>query len=164
IGVTMTIGPNPAFLAGADDAGRVLLYAPNPIEGGSSISHWDTSAEPSLLMEPFITDGLSSTVDLTRYAFEDIGWFSPRTTDTIPSGPIAGLGFAVPNPFTVTTTIGFTLPRAGHADVVVFDVAGRAIKHLVSGDLPAGSHTAIWDGTDDKGLKVSSGVFFYRLN
>jgi hypothetical protein len=161
--VTMTIGPNPSKLAGADDAGRVLVYAPNPIEGGSSISHWDTSAEPSLLMEPFITDGLSSGVDLTRYAFEDIGWFTPRTTDTIPSGPIALLGQASPNPFTITTTIAFSLPRAGRADVVVFDVAGRTIKHLFGGDLPAGSHTAIWDGTDDHGSKVGSGVFFYRL-
>ena len=162
-GVTMSIGANPAFLAGADDANRVLLYAPNPIENGSSISHWDTSAEPSLLMEPFITEGLSSNVDLTRYAFEDIGWFSPRTTDTSTTPPIAGLMSAFPNPFTVTTRIGFTLPAAGHADVIVFDVAGRAVKHLVSTDLPAGSHTAIWDGTDDQGRKLTSGVFFYKL-
>ena len=162
-GVTMSIGPNPSFLAGADDAGRVLVYAPNPIESGSSISHWDPSAEPSLLMEPFITDGLSSGVDLTRYAFEDIGWFSPRTTDTIPSGPIALLGQSVPNPFTTTTTIAFTLASAGRADIVVFDLAGRTVKHLFGGELPAGNQTVIWDGTDDRGSKVSSGVFFYRL-
>jgi flagellar hook assembly protein FlgD len=73
------------------------------------------------------------------------------------------LGQAAPNPFTITTTIGFTLPRAGRADIVVFDVSGRTIKHLFGGDLPAGSHTAIWDGTDDHGSKVGSGVFFYRL-
>ena len=163
-GVTVTLGPNPGFLAGADDAGRVLMYAPNPIEAGSSISHFDVSAEPSLLMEPFITGGLSDDVDLTRYAFEDMGWFSPRTTDTIPTGgPIAALAGAYPNPFTITTHIGFTLPRAGHAEVVVFDVAGRMVKHLVSQDLPAGTHTAIWDGSDDAGQKVNSGVFFYRL-
>jgi len=142
----------------------VLVYAPNPVEGGSSISHWDVTAEPSLLMEPFITAGLSSGVDLTRYAFEDLGWFSPRTTDTSTSGgPIAALAGAFPNPFTITTQIGFTLPHAGHAEVVVFDVAGRMVKHLVSQDLPAGTHTAIWDGSDDAGQKVNSGVFFYRL-
>jgi len=163
-GVTVSMGPNAAFLAGADDVGRVLVYAPNPIENGSSISHWDVTAEPSLLMEPFITLGLSSGVDLTRYAFEDLGWFSPRTTDTSTSGgPIAALAGAYPNPFTITTQIAFTLPRAGHAEVVVFDVAGRMVKHLVSQDLPAGTHTAIWDGSDDAGQKVNSGVFFYRL-
>jgi hypothetical protein len=147
-GVTMSIGPNPAFLAGADDAGRVLVYAPNPIESGSSISHWDVTAEPSLLMEPFITEGLSSTVDLTRYAFEDIGWFSPRTTDTIPSGPIPARR-RVPEPVHGHDPHRLHAAARGHAEVTVFDIAGRLVKHLVSQDLPAGSHTAIWDGSDD---------------
>jgi hypothetical protein len=165
VGVTMKIGPNPAFLAGADDNGRVLLYAPNPVEAGSSISHWDVSAEPSLLMEPFITDGLYNTVDLTKFAFEDIGWFQPRTTDSGPGPGPAGVALrdAWPNPFTITTSIGFTLPRAGHADVVIYNVAGREVKHLLSADLPAGAHAVTWDGSDDAGQKVAPGVFFYRL-
>jgi hypothetical protein len=162
-GVTVTIGPNAAFLAGADDNGRVLVYAPNPVEAGSSISHWDVNAEPSLLMEPFVTDGLSDEVDLTQYAFEDIGWFSPRTTDSTPTNPIVELGGAVPHPFTITTRIGFTLARAGHADVAIYNVAGREVKHLLSEDLPPGAHVATWDGTDDAGRKVAPGVFFYRL-
>lgn len=162
-GVSMTIGPNAAFLAGADDDGRVLMYAPNPVEGGSSISHWDTNTEPSLLMEPFVTDSLSSDIDLTRYAFEDIGWFSPRTTNSTPTPGAVALTGAYPNPFTVTTRISFTLARAGHADVRIYNVAGREVKRLVSDDLPAGNHVATWDGSDDQGRKVESGVFFYRL-
>lgn len=63
------------FLAGTQN-GLVRLYAPNPVSLGSSISHWDTSATPSLLMEPFITSGLESAtdVDLTPFLFMDIGW------------------------------------------------------------------------------------------
>lgn len=63
------------FLAGTQN-GLVRLYAPNPVALGSSISHWDTSATPSLLMEPFITSGLESAtdVDLTPFLFMDIGW------------------------------------------------------------------------------------------
>ena len=63
-------------LAGADAAGRVRLYAPTTYAAGSSISHFDTAAEPSLLMEPAITPGLraSVNVDLTAALFEDIGW------------------------------------------------------------------------------------------
>lgn len=63
-------------LAGADASGRVRLYAPSPYEPGSSISHFDTAADPSLLMEPAITPLLkaSANVDLTAALFEDIGW------------------------------------------------------------------------------------------
>jgi len=59
---------------GKDGSGRVLLYAPNPEEPGSSLSHWDTSATPSLLMEPFITPALTSDLDLTDEQMADIGW------------------------------------------------------------------------------------------
>jgi hypothetical protein len=63
------------FLAGTQD-GFVRLYAPNPVAPGSSKSHFDVSATPNLLMEPFISDDLASAVfvDLTTNVFEDIGW------------------------------------------------------------------------------------------
>jgi len=60
--------------AGTDGSGRVKLYAPNPVETGSSISHWDTSATPDLLMEPFLTPGLTSDLDLTDDLMVDMGW------------------------------------------------------------------------------------------
>lgn len=52
------------------------MYAPNPVQSGSPISHWDTSATPNLLMEPFISSDLTPSLglDLTPYLFEDIGW------------------------------------------------------------------------------------------
>jgi hypothetical protein len=64
------------FLAGANQDNFVRLYAPNPVAPGSSKSHWDTSAFPNLLMEPFISGDLQSAtdVDLTPFLFLDIGW------------------------------------------------------------------------------------------
>jgi len=66
---------DPRFLAGTED-GYVRLYAPDPVADGSSKSHWDTSATPNLLMEPFINDDLMPSVflDLTPNLLEDIGW------------------------------------------------------------------------------------------
>jgi hypothetical protein len=63
------------FIAGTQD-GFVRLYAPNPVAPGSSKSHFDTSATPNLLMEPFINDDLVPSVflDLTTNLFQDIGW------------------------------------------------------------------------------------------
>ena len=62
-------------LAGTSD-GFVRLYAPNPVQPGSSKSHWDTSASPSLLMEPSITPNLESatTLDLSPALLQDLGW------------------------------------------------------------------------------------------
>jgi hypothetical protein len=63
-------------LAGADSHNRVKLYAPSSYQAGSSISHFDVSANPNLLMEPAITTTLKSSVnvDLTAQLFKDIGW------------------------------------------------------------------------------------------
>jgi Thrombospondin type 3 repeat len=59
---------------GKDGSGRVRLYAPNPVQQGSSLSHWDTTANPSLLMEPYITGDLVADLDLTDELMKDIGW------------------------------------------------------------------------------------------
>jgi hypothetical protein len=73
-GLTATIRPDASRLAGADASGRVQLYNPNPVQPGSSISHWTTAAFPNLLMEPAINSDLPVDVDLTRQLFNDIGW------------------------------------------------------------------------------------------
>lgn len=73
-GVVLSMGLDPLHLAGADDAGRVLLYAPDPIEPASSVSHWDLSATPDLLMEPLIPAAIPQDGDLTLQLFKDLGW------------------------------------------------------------------------------------------
>jgi hypothetical protein len=67
---------DPDFLAGATADGWVRLYAPDPVQPGSSKSHWDTAATPNLLMEPSINSDLESAtnLDLTPFLFMDIGW------------------------------------------------------------------------------------------
>jgi hypothetical protein len=67
---------DPTRLAGADVNNHVKLYAPAVFAPGSTASHFDTSAEPSLLMEPAITPNLkaATNVDLTGQLFKDIGW------------------------------------------------------------------------------------------
>ena len=73
--VTVKIALDPSFQAGTQN-GFVRLYAPNPVQSGSSGSHWDVSAFPNLLMEPAITSSLAPSVnlDLTPALLEDIGW------------------------------------------------------------------------------------------
>jgi len=68
-----------------------------------------------------------------------------------------------PNPFNPTTKITFVLPAMMKAELVVYDLLGRKVKTLVNDALHAGPHSATWDGTNDRGNAVSSGVYFYRL-
>jgi PA domain len=77
-GVLVVMDTNPAVYAGADPAGRALVFTPNPFQSGSSVSHWDTIATPNLLMEPAINGDLTHSVtspqDLTFALLKDIGW------------------------------------------------------------------------------------------
>ena len=71
----------------------------------------------------------------------------------------------VPNPFNTTTRIGFTVPAGGDAvRLDVFDVAGRHVRTLVDRRVAAGRYAVPWNGRDDRGRPVASGVYFCRLD
>lgn len=93
--VNVTLGSNPALLAGANAAGQVKVNATNPVAAGSSISHWDPITFPNTLMEPAINADLPLAVDLTGYLFLDEGWTFMNIMidgcDTgVPNAPIPG--------------------------------------------------------------------------
>ncbi len=70
---------------------------------------------------------------------------------------------AVPNPFNPATEIRYSLARAGAVQLSVYDVAGRCVRTLVDDVLPLGNHQARWDGRNQSGQAVASGVYFARL-
>ncbi|MGD9547433.1 MAG: M6 family metalloprotease domain-containing protein [Candidatus Krumholzibacteriia bacterium] len=70
----------------------------------------------------------------------------------------------VPNPFNPLTTFQYDLPEPARIRLEVFDVAGRLVRTLVTGQMPAGRHEAVWDGRSDSGAGVASGSYFYRLD
>ncbi|WP_051293912.1 PA domain-containing protein [Pseudoduganella violaceinigra] len=76
--VSIAFGVDAARIAGADKAGRPLLYSPATLAPGSSVSHWDVTATPNLLMEPNINPDLGTVLvspkDLTLPLLKDIGW------------------------------------------------------------------------------------------
>jgi len=69
----------------------------------------------------------------------------------------------VPNPFNPVTSIRFTIPETGHTGLKIYDVSGRLIRTLVDRRLVADHYEVTWDGTNNSGRQVSSGVYFYRL-
>ncbi len=114
-GVTADIGVDLTIRAGADALNRARVYAPFPVAGGSSISHYDTVASRNLLMEPAINPDLTHNVkaphDLTFELLRDVGWTFPdadgdtfpddedcnQTSDVRPTIILGGIDTGVPN-------------------------------------------------------------------
>ena len=71
---------------------------------------------------------------------------------------------AYPNPFNPQTTIRYELASRTHVTLRVYDVSGAVVRTLVNGDKAAGSYSLTWNGRDDHGSAVSSGVYFYRIS
>ncbi len=69
----------------------------------------------------------------------------------------------IPNPFNPSTRIPFEVTRAGRVSLSIYDVAGRRVRRVLDREFAAGAHAAEWDGHDDAGLSVASGVYFYRM-
>ena len=103
-GPSMRVAAPGNLSIGADAMNRVRLYAPSSLQQGSSVSHFDTSATPNLLMEPAINVGIPLTLDLTRQQLRDIGWYRDSNLDGVadgiadvqPSGSTVALGSTTP--------------------------------------------------------------------
>lgn len=68
-----------------------------------------------------------------------------------------------PNPFNPSTTIRFVIPKQGHVLLAIYDANGAIVRTILDADNPHGAHEVQWDGRDDRGTVVGSGVYFYRL-
>ena len=108
----------------------------------------------------FDSDGNESTM-LTRSNLAAI----PESGEPAVSGQ--PLRFALeqnaPNPFNPTTTIRLSLAQAGETQLDIYNMNGQLVRTLISGNMTAGAHELVWDGTDAVGNAIGSGVYIYRL-
>ena len=93
-----------------------------------------------------------------------LNWFSlPSGVEDAEVHRLA-LGQNFPNPFNPVTKVAFTVPEgAGRVTLTVHNVNGQVVRTLVDGELSAGPAFAVWDGTDDSGRGLASGIYFTRL-
>jgi len=88
------------------------------------------------------------------------------TTDveeTDPTPTVTRLFSCFPNPFNPATRIAFDLSSPGHVSLRIYDAAGRLVRILVDENRKSGRFEEVWNGTDNRGGQVASGVYFYRL-
>jgi len=79
----------------------------------------------------------------------------------LPAGPVLHRNY--PNPFNPSTSISCSLPGPAWVTLEIMDVLGRRVKLLYAGRLGTGTHTMIWNGSDDRNSAVSAGVYLCRL-
>lgn len=145
----------------------LYLFDPNDVE--------ITGNEGATTKNPEVVDVAPTTPGLYRW---DVAGYAGvanytftctltrLTTSTPVDDPLPKqfqLSQCIPNPFNPSTTIEFSVAREARVDLSVFDVAGRRVRTLVSESKTPNAYRVTWDGTDDSGQRVASGVYFYRM-
>jgi hypothetical protein len=142
------------------------LYSTSELAGPNTI--WHLEAPDSIgnaLVHRLATRPADGTIAAATYGKGIYSIFTGLSTavDETPQTGRTVLAQNYPNPFNPQTTIHYEISASGQIDLTVFDVAGRRVKTLASGFVEAGQHDAQWDGRDEAGERVASGVYLYRL-
>jgi flagellar hook assembly protein FlgD len=69
-----------------------------------------------------------------------------------------------PNPFSREVSLSYGLPRSGPVEIAVFDLSGRRVRVLQQGARPAGRYHLAWDGRNEVGVRLGSGIYFVRMD
>lgn len=95
----------------------------------------------------------------------DDAWFIDLREDSsmVPAPTKVSLS-NYPNPFNPTTTISYSLPQEGKVSLKIYNVKGQFVKILIDGSQPEGYYEVVWNGKDNAGRSVASGIYYYRIN
>lgn len=141
-------GGGPTTLTALDVDDVWITLVPDDITGSFNISAGGDSA---------------STADLAAGQALYLGADVVVAVSTVGLPTEFALHGAAPNPFRGATTIAFALPGAAPVSLTVYDAAGRRVRELAGGTWGAGNHRLEWDGTDESGRRVASGLYLYQL-
>lgn len=131
-----------------------------------SFSNWLASPPDTYSMKAFTAlfgdDNQSNdTVGAQLVVGPAPGIESPEHLSGIPREYL--LGSPKPNPFVARMLVPFALPARSRVSIQVYDATGALVRKLIAAELAAGFHHALWDGTDERGLRVKPGTYFCRL-
>jgi len=138
----------------------------------TSVENWNDAAVWGMGLDPFPEfwneliyppnhEMAGQSIDLAFALYSDLVTSVPDD-DQIPSR--TGLQYNFPNPFNPSTIIRYVMPAGGaHAQLEVFDAGGRHVRMLVDGFINGGPAEVTWNGRNDDGLDMPSGVYFYQL-
>ena len=147
-----TWGTELALVSAASDTTNSVQHFPGLTHDGTGLSYlaWTDERMPA--------SGGSN-----KEAFYKQGFGNVTAAPVAGTSPLTRLLRNYPNPFNPRTTIDFSLDRDAQTNIRVYDVQGRMVRQLVDSYLAAGRRSVTWDGKDDTGAPVASGVYFLRL-
>lgn len=114
----------------------------------------DTPSASDFQISESVLIGIDGSVDLLSHV--EIG-----NLEALPDR--SGLDPNAPNPFNPSTVIGYRLAEAGEVRLAIYNLLGQEVRVLVNERQEAGGFTATWDGTDELGRRMASGVYLYRM-
>lgn len=176
---------------GDGDSSMIISVVSDTLQPGTYISRlWICGSDPNVSPQPIMkwvtvkyiidadtdADGIGDTRDNCALVFnpdqadsnsDGLGDACAEPTnvdDSLASLPTHFETYQnYPNPFNPTTTIKFALPQASQVQIVIYNVLGAKVTELYNGRKPAGEHSVVWNGKDDRGVSAPSGIYFYRL-
>ena len=178
----------PIFALFIDDLGVDLARDPEQFHIDFSRREWQVIEIPLTIFDQpnYYGPGLRDQVDwidALRFGGNVTGTFyldDVRLVTRIPAAPRVPTAISevsstdqpaafvlaqnVPNPFNSSTTLHFALPQAADIELAIYNLAGQKVARLARGWYAAGHYTAHWDGRNDAGVRLASGVYIYRLH
>lgn len=170
--INSQLGQYPNQIAAGDFSAAPILYfitRPNEHPAIRAV-HNGTNGLGGVVFTTFGFETIAEASNRTLFAQGVINWLNSITGIEDPGDPMVLTRFELkanyPNPFNPSTTIAYDLPaNAGNqvVSLVIYNQLGQAVRSLVNEPQMMGSHTVTWDGRDDAGKAVASGVYFYQL-
>ncbi len=125
------------------------LYA---LESTTAELEWNVYADDGLISVPADNGPLTLSIDVSNLSVED---------EIIPD--VFALHQNYPNPFNPVTTIRFDVPEHSLVKMEIYNILGQSVRTLVNQDLNAGFHSIQWNGTNDQGKPLASGMYIYSI-
>ena len=157
-------GATPLFLSKSDEPGKVNLA--NGISDDDLASGEGLTAEIKFRVKSDFEDDVSIAITDAEiidgfYLLNHVREMGSLTVAITPDR--YDLAQNYPNPFNPSTTIEYALPKTSSVQLTIFNMAGQAARTLVDDRQKAGSYSVEWDGRDNSGRQMASGIYFYNI-
>ena len=159
VGAVVVENPNEQILVYSSQANRDPL--PFNIQYVSGRGSAETLKQ-YLVWDASRNDFVQGEVFPGRHGYSLVKFGETAQPQSTPASSLSGCS-CYPNPFNPSTRISFNLATQQPVTVEVFNMKGQKVKSLSNGTLNAGTHSLVWNGTDEQGNPVASGLYFYRI-